>query len=255
METPLLTIVTINYNNASGLKQTIESVLSQKTDDYSLIEYLIVDGASKDESITVIKEAEKNKGAFNFIWSSETDSGIYNAMNKGIARASGKYVYMLNSGDYLEPDVLSVFIERLKKDPDLLLFEVNLLEEGQKLKTELRYPNNLYYGSMYHQGMIYKKDFHEKNGKYDENYRFASDYDFSMKAFYKKNLKIESVYKPCVNFLCGGVGGSEASMDEIYAIKVKNGIIIEKKKSLLKTIIKCFIPYGLLALYKKMIRG
>ena len=101
-----LSIISINRNNASGLRKTIESVVSQTYTDF---EYIIIDGASTDGSIGVINEfatplnlPQREKKEHPIInWISELDSGIYNAMNKGILKASGEYLLFLNSGDYL----------------------------------------------------------------------------------------------------------------------------------------------------------
>jgi glycosyltransferase involved in cell wall biosynthesis len=87
-----LSVITINYNNAIGLRKTIESVVNQTFRDY---EYIIIDGGSTDGSVDVIKEyADKID-----YWVSEPDKGIYNAMNKGVAAAHGEYTNFLNSGD------------------------------------------------------------------------------------------------------------------------------------------------------------
>lgn len=251
MSNPLLTIITINYNNSEGLINTVNSVISQKIDDYSLVEYIIVDGASTDNSVSFLKSLDIKNIPFNINWKSEPDSGIYNAMNKGIKKASGKYLHMLNSGDYLEPNVLNGIINKLKEEPDILLCNLNIWENSEIVKNEIRYPGDLFYGSMQHQGMIYKKDFHDTNGYYDESYRFASDYDFSLKAFYKKNLKIDAIYSPCVNFMAGGVGVSDESLNEIYNIKIKNNILKPKKKNPIKEFIKAFVPYGIIAFKNK----
>ena len=89
-----ISIITINYNNKSGLEKTIESVLQQTYDN---IEYLVIDGNSTDGSKDVIK---KYKHRISY-WVSEPDSGIYNAMNKGGTKATGDYLLFLNSGDVL----------------------------------------------------------------------------------------------------------------------------------------------------------
>ena len=93
----LLTIITINRNNAVGLEKTIKSVLFQTCLD---IDYVVVDGASTDESVNTIKHFSTQFGN-RLRWISEPDNGIYNAMNKGIGMATGEYVEFLNSGDYL----------------------------------------------------------------------------------------------------------------------------------------------------------
>ena len=90
----LLTIITINWNNKDGLEKTMKSVINQNTREF---EYVIVDGASQDGSVETIRQYADDK----VIWVSEKDNGIYNAMNKGIRMAKGKYVMMLNSGDWL----------------------------------------------------------------------------------------------------------------------------------------------------------
>lgn len=91
-----LSIITINYNNAEGLRKTMESVFTQTCRDF---EYIVIDGASSDGSVDIIKEYAQQLE--NFQWTSEPDSGIYDAMNRGIRKSSGEYVLMLNSGDYL----------------------------------------------------------------------------------------------------------------------------------------------------------
>ena len=93
-----LSIITINYNNAEGLRKTMESVLAQT---YTEIEYIIVDGASIDGSVEVIRELATRP---TIKWVSEKDTGIYNAMNKGIRMATGEYIQILNSGDILAAD-------------------------------------------------------------------------------------------------------------------------------------------------------
>ena len=89
-----VSIVTINYNNADGLQRTIKSVVNQTCHDY---EYVIVDGGSKDRSKRIIEEYANNH--HDVIWVSETDNGIYNAMNKGTRMCSGDYCIFMNSGD------------------------------------------------------------------------------------------------------------------------------------------------------------
>ena len=105
-----ISIITINYNNASGLEKTIRSVVEQTYNEY---EYIIIDGASSDKSKEVIQEYQR----YIDFWCSEKDSGIYNAMNKGIQKASGEYLLFLNSGDVLNnsavlADIHGFFFER-----------------------------------------------------------------------------------------------------------------------------------------------
>ena len=110
-----LSIITINYNNAEGLRKTLASVASQT---YANIEHIIVDGASTDGSVEVIREYENQlhitHSTIHLLWSSEPDNGIYNAMNRGIRKATGEYVQILNSGDLLAaPDVTARMMDAL----------------------------------------------------------------------------------------------------------------------------------------------
>ena len=102
MEVIKISIITINFNNCKGLVQTLDSVAQQTYNNY---EHIIIDGASTDGSKSII-EQYKNKNPHVTYWVSEKDEGIYNAMNKGITHAQGQYLLFLNSGDYIEPNIL-----------------------------------------------------------------------------------------------------------------------------------------------------
>ena len=106
-----LSIVTINYNNLSGLQKTIDSVLQQSFKDY---EWIIIDGGSTDGGKELL---EKNQNHFAY-WCSEPDKGIYNAINKGLSHATGDYIQFLNSGDWLYDSTIleKVFTQILKEN-------------------------------------------------------------------------------------------------------------------------------------------
>lgn len=118
-----ISIVTINYNNAEGLRRTLESVAAQT---YREIEHVIVDGASTDNSVEIIKDYVRrfeigDLRLENVIWSSEKDNGIYNAMNKGVKKATGDYVFILNSGDALAaPNVIERMVAALNDASSML---------------------------------------------------------------------------------------------------------------------------------------
>ena len=108
-----ISIITINYNNASGLEKTIRSVVEQTYNEY---EYIIIDGASLDKSKEVIQEYQR----YIDFWCSEKDSGIYNAMNKGIQKASGEYLLFLNSGDVLNNSAVLADIHGFLSGEDIV---------------------------------------------------------------------------------------------------------------------------------------
>lgn len=109
-----ISIITINYNNVEGLVKTIESVKSQADSNY---EWIVIDGGSVDGSRKVILE---NQASFSY-WCSEKDTGVYNAMNKGIVKSTGEYLFFLNSGDYLfDSEVLADMVTLLASGEDVI---------------------------------------------------------------------------------------------------------------------------------------
>ncbi len=169
-----LTIITINYNNSTGLKKTIESVIHQTSTDF---EYIVIDGASTDNSVAVIKQYEDRI----FYWITEPDTGIYNAMNKGIRQAQGEYCQFLNSGDVL---VDNKVIEKMLFDmPDAAIVIGNMLKSLANGKI---YKNTgcavkeismfaFYRGTLNHSPAFIKRNLFDKYGFYDESLKIASD--------------------------------------------------------------------------------
>lgn len=172
-----LSIVTINRNNAEGLRKTIESVVSQTFKDF---EYIVIDGASTDNSVDVIKTSQTE--GLNFMWISEPDSGIYNAMNKGIKMSNGEYCLFLNSGDFLiARDVLTrVFDE--KSEADIINARCNVSDKGNVVWTSPYIPKvtlkDLYFVGIPHQSTFIKRRLFDNYGMYREDFRYNSDIDF-----------------------------------------------------------------------------
>lgn len=180
-----LSIITINFNNAIGLQRTIESVMSQTFNDF---EYILIDGGSSDESIDVI-EKYSDKIAY---WVSESDNGIYDAMNKGIAVAKGKYCLFLNSGDYLyAKEVLqNVFKNNLTED--IIYGDLALEKNKTFLRTKI-HPDKLsdYYllvEVIGHQAQFIKRILFERFGNYNTQYSIIADYELFIRLFYKHKI-------------------------------------------------------------------
>lgn len=184
-----LSIITINYNNAPGLQDTVESVIRQTFTDF---EYLIIDGGSSDESIDVIKKYESKID----YWISEKDRGVYHAMNKGIVKAKGDYLLMLNSGDCLiNNNVLNLVFGSGVNNEDILYGNVDWQKNNQYF-TQSVFPPLLTFGffwnkSLGHQAAFIKKTVHEKTGLYDESSKVISDWKFFVLAV----CKYEASYK------------------------------------------------------------
>jgi len=184
---PLVTIITVVYNLINSnredcFKQCLESVHNQSYDN---IEHIIVDGASEDGTLDLIKEYA-NKGWIKYI--SEPDSGLYDAMNKGATLAQGEYLAFMNSDDfYSDLDGIAKCIDQLTMtNADFSYAKANILggKKGQFKKHEYLNPKlfKVYTHMPFsHQTLIVKKEVFEKFGKYDLTYKSASDYDFILK--------------------------------------------------------------------------
>lgn len=174
-----LSIITINYNDAQGLRKTFESIKNQTCKDF---EYVVVDGNSSDGSKDVILEYEQ----YISKWVSEPDTGIYNAMNKGARMSSGQYMLFLNSGDYLySKDVVQKLIQ-IKSNDDIICCSVEILDPKGSL---IKFPPanvSLYTfiggGSMLHPATLIGRHIFNEVGGYIESYRIISDWCFFVDA-------------------------------------------------------------------------
>lgn len=170
-ETILLSIVTINLNNAAGLARTINSL--KQLINHSEVELIFIDGASIDESVTM---ARHFYAAENLI--SEADTGIYNAMNKGLNRSTGKYIMWLNSGDELMPDFWSIIKKFLvESSAAILTFGLETWDEkGEYIVSSRTFgPESLQLGTLSHPSSIFLKSAVKNMGGYNESYKIAAD--------------------------------------------------------------------------------
>jgi glycosyltransferase involved in cell wall biosynthesis len=169
----MLSIVTINWNNAAGLERTIDSVRSQSTSDF---EWVFVDGYSTDDSCKLAKSFAR--GSDQLI--SEADTGIYNAMNKGVRLATGSHILFLNSGDVFAD---SRAIERINMD---LQSQPELIMYGFEVRGKVRMPKPAWrrFWSMptSHQAMVFNRQILLAQ-PYDESYRFAADFEHFLRIY------------------------------------------------------------------------
>jgi len=173
-----ISIITVNKNNLAGLKKTFNSVIAQSFSDK---EWIIIDGASEDGSKEFLDE---NASQISY-WVSEPDTGIYNAMNKGVMRSSGEYLLFLNSGDYLaSSDVLAnVFSQDCSAD---IIYGNLILSKSEFQKEEHQYPDTVSYmyllrHSLPHPASFIKRELLVEN-PYDESLRIVSDWKFCLES-------------------------------------------------------------------------
>jgi len=187
---PKISVITINYNNEKGLQKTIESVVNQS---YTNFEYIIIDGGSTNDDVQIIKKYE-NK--INY-WVSESDKGVYHAMNKGIKVATGDYIIFMNSGDvFFDNDVLQNTVPLFDANA-YFIYGNNFKEKGtsKRLKT---YPSELtfsffYLSSLNHQATFIKKSAFDILFYYDENKKIAADWELFIVGICKENLPYQYI--------------------------------------------------------------
>jgi GT2 family glycosyltransferase len=173
---PLISIVTPSYNQAQYIEQTLHSVLEQ---GYPRIEYLVVDGASTDASVEVIKKyADKLSW-----WVSEKDSGQGEAINKGLARAKGEIIAWLNSDDYYLPGTLSKIVNTFEENPDVVMVYGDMLavdENGQTINTlkykQLSLQDLLCFQIIGQPSVFFRREVLEQTGGLDTSFHFLLDH-------------------------------------------------------------------------------
>lgn len=182
-----LSIITINRNNAAGLEKTMLSVASQT---YKEFEYIVIDGASTDDSVEVIKRLAPQFGE-RLKWISEPDKGIYNAMNKGIRMATGEYIQILNSADCLAANnVVERMLAELERQNNLSIIYGNMIKcfpDGHKLTDKCFAGKKItmlgmFTGTLNHNPAYICRDLFEKYGYYDENLKIVSDWKWYLQA-------------------------------------------------------------------------
>ncbi len=199
---PLISIITVVFNGEKHLEETIKSVINQT---YNNIEYIIIDGASTDKTLDIIKKYEQNI----LYWSSERDNGIYDAMNKGIAVAKGEYIGLINSDDYYEPDAIEIIVKQINKNGNTDVFFGNMYMINQylsekKIQTYKKGKSLEKRFSIWHPTVFIKKQTYDKYGNFNLSYRIAADYELLLR-FYKEGCRFQYINKAISNFREGGI--------------------------------------------------
>lgn len=171
-----ISIITVNFNNKNGLYKTIESVQKQT---YSNVEYIVIDGGSRDGSKELIKRYAESLS----YWVSEKDRGIYDGMNKGLGMATGDYCLFLNSGDYLvDNNVLSLLFDKTILNEDLIIGRQKFINERGRITKGWRIDENemderfLWHNTLPHQATFIKTAVLKEIGGYDLNYPVCADW-------------------------------------------------------------------------------
>ena len=223
---PIFSIITVTYNAEKVLEDTIQSVIAQT---YKHIEYIIVDGGSKDGTLKIIQQYEPHIQK----WVSEPDKGLYDAMNKGMKMATGDYVCFLNAGDELyDIDTLGAIVRSIPGNilPDVLYGETALVDEnGNFLRMRrLSTPEQLTWKS-FKKGMVvchqafFARRRHAAEELYNLSYRYSADFDWCIRIM-KKSTYLHNTHLTLINYLSEGMTtrNRNASLKERFRIMVKH---------------------------------
>ena len=235
-----LSIITINRNNAEGLRKTMESVLSQTYRDF---EYIIVDGASTDESVEVIQglapEKDLDVDGIQVHWLSEPDSGIYNAMNKGVRLSTGEYSLMLNSGDLLmDGHVIEKVMPELD-GTDIVQGNIIVRKNGKFIVNRGYGKSDLTFfdvcgGHFLHQASFIHRSVFEMLSGYDETYRMIADTKMYIQALGFHNCTFKYVNINVADFDLGGVTFTQRALGEKERARLEQDLFSERLLSLSK---------------------
>ncbi|MDQ7987528.1 glycosyltransferase family 2 protein [Pseudomonas sp. G34] len=227
-----ISLITVSYNSAATIRDTIESVLQQT---YADIEYIIVDGASTDNTMAIVSEYESRIAKVV----SEPDKGLYDAMNKGVAMASGDVIGILNSDDFFESDsVLEAVADAFIRAPEAqLAFGDIVFVDCDDLNTVTRFygaahfrPWKLRFGWMPpHPGTYIRRQAYAQAGDYSIRYKISADYDMFVRMLLVKKMAYTRIDRVLVRMRAGGVStaGLRSSLrlnSEIVQACRRNGI-------------------------------
>lgn len=206
-----ISLITATYNSSLTLCDTLQSVLRQTFTD---IEYIIVDGNSTDQTISIVKEFEKKFGG-RLRWISEPDKGIYDAMNKGIRMATGDVVGILNSDDFFtSDDVLEKVVREFEEEATLeaVYGDVHFVCPNDLQKCVRYYSSAIFRPSLFrfgfmpaHPSFYVKRECYEKYGLYVQDYKIAADYDLLIRFLYVNRVSYKYVKMDFVTMRTGGV--------------------------------------------------
>lgn len=228
-----ISIITVVYNNDKTIRDAMQSVLGQT---YKNIEYVIIDGGSKDNTVNLINEYKEKLGYFV----SEKDSGLYDAMNKGILACTGDVIGILNSDDlYQDSHVIKDVMDQFDNDPELDILYGNLVyvKSDDTNKVVRNWKSKSYYKNFFenanvppHPSLFLKSEVYKSAGLFDLQYKLAADYELMLRIFKKHNFKSKHINKLIIKMRLGGATNQSISNiinqnKEILKAWKNNGLI------------------------------
>ena len=205
-------IVVVSYNAENSIENTLKSILNQEFSDYEIV---CIDGKSTDSTLSIIKKYSSLYKNITYI--SEKDNGIYDAMNKGIKRSNGEYIFFLNCGDefYNENVLSTVKLNLMNNEADIIYGNSVSIVDGIEVVKCVRKINNFMFlqdKTICHQAIFAKKKVFEVNGYFNLNYKLCSDFEWLLKC-YKSKLKFKYIDFNICYYDLNGVSSSEKSFN------------------------------------------
>lgn len=215
-----VSIITPCLNSEKTIRDTIESVWKQT---YRNIEYIIVDGGSTDNTLEIIKEyCPKFHGRMKYI--SERDTGIYNAMNKGIRMSTGKIIGVINSDDFYQLDAVRNIVENMTEAKCQVVYGfLNIIDSKGKCRIAKESHEALLKAMIPHPTCFLTRAVYQKYGLYSEHFKLASDYELMLRVYKHKDVAFTNTHKVIANFRLGGASESSRITFEVNYIRLKYG--------------------------------
>lgn len=210
-------IITVSFNSSTTIEKTIKSVLNQ---NYPELEYIIIDGASTDGTMDIINRYKNNISRIV----SEKDSGIYNAMNKGISLANGDIIGIINSDDWYDENAVKKVAESFEENTQVIYGNLVYVDSEGKYQQNLKLPLEAlnYTMAVPHPTVFIRKEVYKKYGTFNENYKIASDYELILR-LYKKHVNIQYIDSTIAYFRTGGT----SSLNNMLCIQETKDIAIK----------------------------
>ena len=201
---PTISVITVNLNNKEGLERTVASVASQTT---SPDEFIVVDGLSNDGSQEYMEQQSESITKAIV----EKDTGVYNAMNKGISAATGDYLLFLNSGDHFESESALAMAQETLSGEDLICFDIAV--EGQGKNYIKQHPEQIdltfmLEDTLAHQSVLVKRSLFERFGLYDESLKIVADWKFFLDALLDPNTTYKAEHQTLTHYYLDGMSAT-----------------------------------------------
>lgn len=202
-----ISIITVVFNNEKTIKDAMNSVFEQS---YKNVEYVIIDGNSKDNTVNIINKHQEKLGYFV----SEKDEGLYDAMNKGIQASTGEIIGILNSDDlYQDTEVIANVVEQFKIDSelDILYGDLVYVKSDNTNKVVRNWKSKSYYNRFFenanvppHPSLFVRREVYKEVGLFDLRYKLAADYELMLRMFKKHDFKSKYINRLIVKMRLGG---------------------------------------------------